>query len=67
VIEEHMRSGGLGDDVLRATRKLPSVRYASASIPDKFVRAYGSYEDHCEMVGLSPGGVAALVKSEFGK
>jgi len=67
VIEEHMRSGGLGDDVLRAIRKLPKVKYASASIPDTFIRAYGSYEDHCEMVGLSPSGVAALVESEFGR
>lgn len=63
VIEEHMRSGGLGDDVLRATRKLPSVRYASASIPDAFVRAYGSYQDHCDALGLTPAGVAALVQS----
>ncbi len=65
VLEEHMRSGGLGDDVLRATRKLPSVQYASASIPDSFVRSYGSYEDHCQAVGLSPGGVAALAEREF--
>lgn len=67
VIEEHMRSGGLGDEVLRATRSLPIVRYASASIPDMFMRAYGSYEDHCEMVGLTPDGVATLVYAEFGK
>lgn len=67
VIEEHMRSGGLGDDVLRSTRKLPGVRYASASIPDTFVRAYGSYQDHCDTAGLNPAGVAALVQSEFGK
>lgn len=67
VIEEHMRSGGLGDDVLRVTRGLSSVKYASASIPDTFVRAYGSYEDHCEMLGLCPTGVAALVQSEFAR
>jgi len=67
VIEEHMRSGGLGDDVLRATRNLPNIRYASASIPDTFIRAYGSYEDHCESVGLTPGRVAALVESEFAR
>jgi transketolase len=67
VIEEHMRSGGLGDDVLRATRSLASVKFASASIPDAFVRAYGSYEDHCETLGLSPVGVAALVEREFGR
>jgi transketolase len=66
VIEEHMRSGGLGDDVLRATRILASVRYASASIPDAFVRMHGSYEDHCEMLGLTPSGVVSLVEREFG-
>ena len=67
VIEEHMRSGGLGDDVLRATRSLASVKFASASIPDTFVRAYGSYDDHCETLGLDPRGVAALVHSEFAR
>jgi transketolase len=66
VLEEHMRSGGLGDDVLRATRNLPSMRYASVSIPDSFVRSYGSYEDHCASIGLTPAAVAGLVKSEFG-
>lgn len=67
VIEEHMRSGGLGDDVLRATRNLERVRYASASIPDTFVRVHGSYEDHCDMLGLTPNGVTALVGREFGE
>lgn len=66
VLEEHMRSGGLGDDVLRATRKLSSVKYASVSIPDSFVRAYASYEEHCESLGLTPGAVADLVQHEFG-
>lgn len=65
VIEEHMRSGGLGDDVLRATRRLERVKFASASIPDTFVRGYGSYDDHCETLGLSPGAVAELVEREF--
>jgi len=65
VIEEHMRSGGLGDDVLRATRKLSGIHYASVSIPDEFVRAYGSYDDHCETLGLTPEGVVALVEKEF--
>ena len=62
-----MRSGGLGDDVLRSMHKLPNIKFASASIPDKFVRFYGSYDDHCDMAGLSSTGVAALVKSEFGR
>ena len=66
VLEEHMRSGGLGDDVLRATRSLHRVRYASVSIPDAFVRGYASYEEHCESLGLTPGAVAELVQREFG-
>lgn len=66
VIEEHMRSGGLGDDVLRATYNLGNVKYASASIPDAFVRVHASYEDHCQLLGLTPEGIAALAEREFG-
>lgn len=33
VIEEHTRNGGLGDDVLRATRDISNVRYSFLSIP----------------------------------
>lgn len=53
VIEEHMQSGGLGDDALRATRHIPSVEYLSASIPDTFVRGYGSYQSLCDSIGLN--------------
>jgi len=65
VIEEHMRSGGLGDDVLRSCRNLKELQYASASIPDKFITDYGTYEDHCERTGLYPEGIIKLISSEF--
>ncbi|MCJ7655822.1 MAG: hypothetical protein MUO97_11105, partial [Dehalococcoidia bacterium] len=48
VIEEHMQSGGLGDDVLRAVRDVSDLQFSSLSIPDVFVTGYGTYEDHCE-------------------
>lgn len=67
VIEEHMRTGGLGDDVLRVSRKLPDVRYASASIPDVFIRNHASYHDHCDAIGLTPNAVSELIMREFGK
>jgi len=67
VIEEHMRSGGLGDDVLRATKDIPDVRMSSLSIPDTFVTGYGSYEDHCEKLGLTPQGIVNRVRSDFMK
>ncbi len=53
VIEEHMRSGGLGDDVLRLANGIGSLEFISLSIPDEFVATYGSYEDHCRHVGLT--------------
>lgn len=65
VIEEHMRSGGLGDDVLRATRDLPNVQYASLSIPDRFVTEYGTYQNHCEKLGLTREGILQRVGEVF--
>lgn len=65
VIEEHMRSGGLGDEVLRETRDISDVRYASASIPDVFVTGYGEYEELCESVGLTVDGVSALINDKI--
>jgi len=66
VVEEHMQSGGLGDDVLRTTRDIPDVQYSSLSIPDTFVTEYASYEGHCERLGLSRDGILDRVKADFG-
>ncbi|MBC8228375.1 hypothetical protein H8E77_02360, partial [bacterium] len=66
VIEEHIRSGGLGDDVLRATKDILNVRYSFLSIPDTFVTGYGLYEDHCESLGLTRDGILNQVKADFG-
>lgn len=65
VIEEHVRSGGLGDDVLRCVQPL-GVEFASLSIPDRFVRDYGSYEEQCDRLGLNVRGVVARVSEVFG-
>ncbi len=65
VVEEHMQSGGLGDDALRATRDIQNVQYASLAIPDTFVTGYGSYQDHCDSLGLNRDGILRMVKSEF--
>lgn len=66
VVEEHMQSGGLGDDVLRATRDVQNVEYSNLSIPDTFVTGYGSYQDHCEKLGLTRDGILNRVKTDFG-
>ena len=66
VVEEHMQSGGLGDDVLRAIRDISNVQYSSLSIPDTFVTGYGLYEDHCERLGLTRDGIVNRVRADFG-
>lgn len=65
VVEEHTRSGGLGDEVLRETRDIPNVKYAFLSIPDIFVTEYGSYQKHCDSLGLNREGVLNTVRAEF--
>lgn len=64
VIEEHMRSGGLGDEVLRETRHIPDVTFASASIPDSFVTGYGTYPELLDSIGLTVEGVMKLIEEE---
>jgi transketolase len=66
VVEEHMQTGGLGDDVLRALSDISTVQYSSLSIPDTFVTDYGSYQYHCQKLGLTHEGIVARVKTEFG-
>lgn len=65
VVEEHMTSGGLGDDVLRVTHDLGDLRYSSVSIPDRFMTDYGSYEDHCEALGLTARGIVERVRCDL--
>ena len=66
VEEEHIRSGGLGDDVMRATMDIPYVSRASLSIPDTFITEYGTYKEHCQNLGLTSDGILEAVRSEFG-
>jgi transketolase len=67
VVEEHMTSGGLGDDILRATRDISDVQFSSLSIPDTFVHEYATYEEHCQNLGLSSDGIIQRVGETFHK
>jgi transketolase len=65
VIEEHMRSGGLGDDVLRASYDINGMKFNSISIPDAFVTGYGTYEELSESCGLTPEAVVNAIQIWF--
>jgi transketolase len=53
VIEDHMQTGGLGDDILREFHGKLEFVFLSAAIPDEFIRVYGDYKQLCEHVGLT--------------
>ncbi len=57
---------GVGDDVLRDINGISDVKFASLSIPDTFITGYGSYEHHCDSLGLSSDGIISVVKEKFG-
>lgn len=63
VIEEHMKSGGLGDDILRATYDIGSIKFHSVSIPDTFVKSYGTYEELTKEVGLTSDAIIKISSS----
>ncbi len=65
VIEEHGKYGGVFDDVLRSSKNLGNVKYASLNVGDKFIHEYGSYEKHCRRLGLSAEGIVKKVKREL--
>lgn len=67
VIEEHMRSGGLGDDVLRITKDISDCRHVSLAIPDRFITDYGSYEEHCASLGLTADGIVNCINQLSGR
>ena len=66
VVEEHMQNGGLGDSVLQNIHDL-QPRFASLAIPNQFVLEYGTYQEHCEKLGLTPAGILQTVEDAFGR
>jgi transketolase len=65
VIEEHFEYGGLGDDVLRAVKNISGFKHVSQSIPNKFVRKYGSYDELCGSLCLDTPGIIRSVEKNF--
>jgi len=53
VLEEHVRFGGIGDEVMRSVADMGSVRSSHIAIDDQFIHGYGSYQDHCKAIGLT--------------
>jgi transketolase len=65
VIEEASSHDGVFNQILRATKDLPSVAYAQLAIDD-FIHGYGSYGDLCDQLGFSVKGILHKVFQDLG-
>jgi len=63
VMEEHVRSGGLGDDVLRTVHDVANMQFSWIGIHDAFIHEYRPYSLHCEALSLSRDGLIRHVKT----
>lgn len=63
VVEEHQRTGGIGQEVLEIAHGIGGVRFASLCLPEAFVREYRSYEGHCSGLGLDAEGIVNSIES----
>lgn len=51
VVEEHISSGGLTEDILKNIYDVENLKFLQICI-DNFITTYGSYEDLCKVAGL---------------
>lgn len=52
-IEEHSMYGGIADDIRRITNNIDHVECRSINLGDSFIHEYGTYEQHCQRLGLT--------------
>jgi len=60
-----MQSGGIGEAIRNITSDIDGLRYASLSIPDEFIRSYGTYKYHCNKLELSLDGIINKIRNEL--
>lgn len=65
VIEEHSMHGGVLEDVLWNSRKIENIKYTAINIGDKYVRKYGNYQQHCQILGFSIENIIKKIKEEL--
>lgn len=65
VIEEHGIYANAFDDILRVSYRITDLRLSSVSIPHRFLRDYGSYQEYCQRLGFSAEGITHKVLNEL--
>jgi transketolase len=55
-VEEHSVIGGIADAVALVARDVPFIA-TRIGIQDTFLTNYGTYEEHCKVIGLTREGI----------
>lgn len=63
VLEEHVYTGGVGEEILKSAWKIPELEFFWIGIPNQFIREYSSYREHCEKLGLSSENILNIASS----
>lgn len=63
VLEEHIELGGLGSRIIKGIHGMEGISFNWIGIPDRFIRSYQPYEDHCASIGLSVDGICKKAAS----
>lgn len=62
VVEEHMASGGLTEDVMKSSYYIKNLKFLQICI-NKFITSYGSYQDLCEAAGIDFKSILKKIKN----
>lgn len=60
-IEEHNIIGGLADEVARTLEDMEGVRLSRLGVNDRFITDYGTYDEICKSIGLTPEGIISKI------
>ena len=61
-IEEHNILGGLADEVSRNLEDMGGVAISRMGVNDEFITDYGTYEEICKSIDLTPEGISKKIR-----
>ena len=62
VVEEHISSGGLSEDIIKKTYQIRELEFLQICI-ENFITSYGSYQDLCKVAGLDYDSILRKIKN----
>tara|TARA_B110000971_G_C19934380_1_gene465614 strand:+ start:181 stop:732 length:552 start_codon:yes stop_codon:yes gene_type:complete len=62
VIEDHLESGGIYEDVIKIAHKNYINKFNNINIPVDFIRSYGSYQNILEKIGMDIKSIEKKIK-----